>query len=103
MVSILGLSACVIGALIVVLMLISLVYPSLTLSALVAKNMIYYTGHTLANLQIYVAAGIAYSVLPVVHEAALAVEPSPGRRLARHPGDRDAGLLPPPVPGLRAA
>ncbi|MGA7913487.1 MAG: cbb3-type cytochrome c oxidase subunit I [Candidatus Dormiibacterota bacterium] len=64
-VSILGLSACVIGALIVVLMLISLVYPSLTLSALVAKNMIYYTGHTLANLQIYVAAGIAYSVLPV--------------------------------------
>lgn len=64
-VSILGLSACVIGALIVVLMLISLVYPSLTISALVAKNMIYYTGHTLANLQIYVAAGIAYSVLPV--------------------------------------
>lgn len=64
-VSILGLSACIIGALIVVLMLISLVYPSLTFSALVAKNMIYYTGHTLANLQIYVAAGIAYSVLPV--------------------------------------
>jgi cytochrome c oxidase subunit 1 len=64
-VSILGLSACVIGALIVVLMLVSLVYPSLTISALVAKNMIYYTGHTLANLQIYVAAGIAYSVLPV--------------------------------------
>lgn len=63
-VSILGLSACVIGALIVVLMLISLVFPSMTISALVAKNMIYYTGHTLANLQIYVAAGIAYSVLP---------------------------------------
>jgi cytochrome c oxidase subunit 1 len=63
-VSILGLSACVIGALIVVLMLASLVFPSLTISALVAKNMIYYTGHTLANLQIYVAAGIAYSVLP---------------------------------------
>jgi cytochrome c oxidase subunit 1 len=63
-VSILGLSACVIGALIVVLMLTSLVFPSLTISALVAKNMIYYAGHTLANLQIYVAAGIAYSVLP---------------------------------------
>ena len=63
-VAILGLSACVIGALIVVFMLTSLVFPSLTLSALVAKNMIYYTGHTLANLQIYVAAGIAYSVLP---------------------------------------
>jgi cytochrome c oxidase subunit I len=64
-VAILGLSACVIGTLIVVLMLTSLVFPSLTLNALVAKNMIYFTGHTLANLQIYVAAGIAYSVLPV--------------------------------------
>ncbi len=64
-VAILGLSACVIGTLIVVLMLASLVFPSLTLNALVAKNMIYFTGHTLANLQIYVAAGIAYSVLPV--------------------------------------
>jgi cytochrome c oxidase subunit 1 len=51
--------------LIVVLMLTSLVFPSLTLNALVAKNMIYFTGHTLANLQIYVAAGIAYSVLPL--------------------------------------
>jgi cytochrome c oxidase subunit I len=64
-VAILGLSACVIGALIVVLMLVTLVDPGFTLSALVAKNMIYYAGHTLANLQIYVAAGIAYSVLPV--------------------------------------
>jgi cytochrome c oxidase subunit 1 len=64
-VAILGLSACVIGTLIVVLMLASLVFPSLTLNTLVAKNMIYFTGHTLANLQIYVAAGIAYSVLPV--------------------------------------
>jgi cytochrome c oxidase subunit 1 len=63
-VAILGLSACVIGALIVVLMLASLIFRSLTFSALLAKNMIYYAGHTLANLQIYVAAGIAYSVLP---------------------------------------
>ena len=63
--AILGLSACVIGALIVILMLTSLVFPGLTLNALVAKNMIYFTGHTLANLQIYVAAGIAYSVLPL--------------------------------------
>ena len=63
-VAILGLSACVIGALIVVLMLTGLVFPNLTLNALVAKNMTYYAGHTLANLQIYLAAGIAYSVLP---------------------------------------
>lgn len=63
-VAILGLSACVVGALIVVLMLAGLLFPQLTLSALLAKNMIYYAGHTLANLQIYVAAGIAYSVLP---------------------------------------
>ena len=64
-VAILGLEACVIGALIVVFMLVSLVFPSLSISALVAKNMIYFAGHTLANLQIYVAAGIAYAVLPV--------------------------------------
>jgi cytochrome c oxidase subunit 1 len=64
-VAILGLEACLIGALIVVFMLTSLVFPSLTISALVAKNMIYFAGHTLANLQIYVAAGIAYAVLPV--------------------------------------
>jgi cytochrome c oxidase subunit I len=63
-VAILGLEACLIGALIVVFMLTSLVFPSLTISALVAKNMIYFAGHTLANLQIYVAAGIAYAVLP---------------------------------------
>jgi cytochrome c oxidase subunit I len=63
-VAILGLSACLIGALIVVLMLATLVVPGLTISALLAKNLIYYAGHTLANLQIYVAAGIAYSVLP---------------------------------------
>jgi cytochrome c oxidase subunit 1 len=63
-VAILGLEACLIGTLIVVFMLISLIFPSLTISALVAKNMIYFTGHTLANLQIYVAAGIAYAVLP---------------------------------------
>jgi cytochrome c oxidase subunit 1 len=63
-VAILGLEACLIGALIVVFMLASLVFPSLSISALVAKNMIYFAGHTLANLQIYVAAGIAYAVLP---------------------------------------
>ena len=63
-VAILGLSASVIGALIVVLMLVTLLYPKFAFSALMAKNMIYYTGHTLANLQIYVAAGIAYAVLP---------------------------------------
>jgi cytochrome c oxidase subunit 1 len=64
-VAILGLSACLIGAVIVVLMLATLIVPGFSISALVAKNMIYYAGHTLANLQIYVAAGIAYSVLPV--------------------------------------
>lgn len=64
-VAILGLSACLVGAVIVALMLTGLVFPELTLSALLAKNMIYYAGHTLANLQIYVAAGIAYSILPL--------------------------------------
>jgi cytochrome c oxidase subunit 1 len=63
-VAILGTTACVAGALIVGLSLANIAFPSLRLDPLFAKNVTYYTGHTLANMQIYVAAGIAYSILP---------------------------------------
>jgi cytochrome c oxidase subunit I len=59
-----GLTACVVGAAIVVMMLVNLADPSFTINPLLAKNMIYFTGHTLANIQIYLGAGLLYSVLP---------------------------------------
>ena len=60
-----GLTACLVGAAIVVMMLVNLVFPSFTINPLLAKNMIYFTGHTLANIQIYLGAGLLYAVLPV--------------------------------------
>lgn len=64
-VAILGVTACLAGALIVGLSLANIAFPALRVDPLFAKNVTYYTGHTIANIQIYVAAGIAYSVLPV--------------------------------------
>ena len=60
-----GLTACVVGAAIVVMMLVNLVDPAFKINPLLAKNMIYFTGHTLANIQIYLGAGLLYAVLPV--------------------------------------
>ena len=64
-VAILGVTACLAGALIVGLSLANIAFPALRLDPLFAKNVTYYTGHTIANIQIYVAAGIAYAILPV--------------------------------------
>jgi cytochrome c oxidase subunit 1 len=64
-VAILGVTACLAGALIVGLSLANIAFPSLRLDPLFAKNVTYYAGHTIANIQIYLAAGIAYSILPV--------------------------------------
>jgi cytochrome c oxidase subunit I len=64
-VAILGVTGCLAGALIVGLSLANIAFPALRLDPLFAKNVTYYAGHTIANIQIYVAAGIAYSVLPV--------------------------------------
>ena len=60
-----GLTACMVGAAIVVMMLVNLALPSFTINPLMAKNMIYFMGHTLANIQIYLGAGLLYAVLPV--------------------------------------
>ncbi len=59
-----GLAACVVGAAIVVMSLANLAYPSFRIDPLLAKNMTYFTGHTLANVQIYLAVALVYAILP---------------------------------------
>lgn len=60
-----GVTAAVPGAIIVILELINIVVPSFTFSALLAKNLIFFAGHMLVNVQIYTGAAIAYALLPV--------------------------------------
>jgi cytochrome c oxidase subunit 1 len=60
-----GLTACVVDAVIVTLLIINLVDPAFVLNPLFAKNTTYYTAHTRANVQICFGAGIAYAVLPL--------------------------------------
>jgi cytochrome c oxidase subunit 1 len=38
--------------------------PSFTFSALLAKNLIFFAGHMLVNVQIYTGAGLVYALLP---------------------------------------
>jgi cytochrome c oxidase subunit 1 len=58
-----GVAAALPGALVVVLMLINL-FTGWTFSALLAKNLIFFAGHMLVNVQIYTGAGIIYALLP---------------------------------------
>lgn len=52
------------GAIIVALMLTQAADPAFNLNALVAKELIFFTGHMLVNFDIYLGAAIAYAVLP---------------------------------------
>ncbi|HXF57869.1 MAG TPA: cbb3-type cytochrome c oxidase subunit I [Actinomycetota bacterium] len=63
-VSIGGLAAAVPGALVVGLMLANLAAPGFSVNALLAKNLIFFAGHMLVNVQIYLGAGLAYAILP---------------------------------------
>ena len=63
-VSIGGVVAAVPGALVVALMLADLVAPGVSVNALLAKNLIFFAGHMLVNVQIYLGAGLAYAILP---------------------------------------
>ncbi|HXF72437.1 MAG TPA: cbb3-type cytochrome c oxidase subunit I [Actinomycetota bacterium] len=63
-VSIGGVAAAVPGAVIVALMLATLAAPGLRVSALLAKNLIFFAGHMLVNVQIYMGAALAYAILP---------------------------------------
>jgi cytochrome c oxidase subunit 1 len=52
------------GAIIVVLMIIANADHSFHINALIAKELIFFTGHMLVNFEIYLGAAIAYAVLP---------------------------------------
>ncbi len=54
----------VIGAVVLVLSLVNLYVPSFTFNTLLAKNMIYYFGHTFINVTIYMAVIAVYEILP---------------------------------------
>jgi len=65
MASIANIAGIVIGAVVLVLSLVNLYVPSFTFNALVAKNLIYYFGHTFINVTIYMAVIAVYEILPV--------------------------------------
>lgn len=56
--------AALLGAVLVVLLLIQVAVPDFTISALLAKNLTFFTGHMLVNVGLYMAAGLLYAVLP---------------------------------------
>jgi cytochrome c oxidase subunit I len=59
-----GIAAAPPGALVVILMLIGLANPEFTFSVLLGKNLIFFAGHMLVNIQIYMGAALAYAILP---------------------------------------
>ncbi|HEY5226651.1 MAG TPA: cbb3-type cytochrome c oxidase subunit I, partial [Methylovirgula sp.] len=65
MASICNIVGIVIGAVVLVLMLVTLYVPSFTFNTLLAKNLIYYFGHTFINVTIYMAVIAVYEILPM--------------------------------------
>jgi len=61
----LGLGASTVGMVILIALLDHAIDGSVTLDALWAKNLTYFFGHTLANLIIYLAAGMLYVLVPL--------------------------------------
>jgi cytochrome c oxidase subunit 1 len=53
------------GALLVALMLAQVVSPAFSFSPLLAKNLVFFAGHMLVNVQIYMGAALVYAILPV--------------------------------------
>ncbi|MCO5316577.1 MAG: cbb3-type cytochrome c oxidase subunit I [Solirubrobacterales bacterium] len=62
---ILGIGASTVGMVILIALLDHAIDDSVTLDALWAKNLTYFFGHTLANLIIYLAAGMLYVLVPL--------------------------------------
>lgn len=52
------------GAAALVMSLINLYFPDVALNALLAKNLIYFFGHTIINATIYMAVTVVYELLP---------------------------------------
>jgi len=65
MVSIVNILGIVIGAVVLILSLVDLYVPSFTMSALVAKNLIFFFGHVFINATIYMAVIAVYEILPL--------------------------------------
>ncbi len=65
MASIVNVLGIVIGAVVLILSLVNLYVPSFTMSALVAKNLIYFFGHVFINATIYMAVIAVYEILPL--------------------------------------
>ncbi|MFZ0559393.1 MAG: cbb3-type cytochrome c oxidase subunit I [Methylovirgula sp.] len=65
MASISNIAGIAIGAVVLVLSLVNLYVPSFTFNTLVAKNLIYYFGHTFINVTIYMAVIAVYEILPI--------------------------------------
>ena len=65
MVTIVNTLALVAGASILIMMIINIVNPNFTIDPLLAKNMIYFFGHTFINATIYMAIIAVYEILPL--------------------------------------
>ncbi|MGH3573245.1 MAG: cbb3-type cytochrome c oxidase subunit I [Pseudonocardiaceae bacterium] len=64
-IAIMGIFTAIPGAIVVALMLTQAADPAYNLNALMAKELIFFTGHMLVNFDIYLGAAIAYAVLPM--------------------------------------
>ncbi|MBX3604823.1 MAG: cbb3-type cytochrome c oxidase subunit I [Piscinibacter sp.] len=53
------------GAVVLIVTLVNLYYPELTISALLAKNLIYFFGHVFINATIYMSVIAVYELLPL--------------------------------------
>jgi cytochrome c oxidase subunit 1 len=58
------------GAVLLMLYLFKWFSPSLTLDALLLKNMVFLWGHTLVNITMYLGLAMVYELLPKIHEQA---------------------------------
>jgi cytochrome c oxidase subunit 1 len=56
--------AALLGAVLVVLLLLQVVMPDFSISALLAKNLTFFAGHMLVNVGLYMAAALLYVILP---------------------------------------
>lgn len=54
------------GATIVAITILNILFPALEIDPLVAKNMIYFFGHTFINATIYMAVTVVYELLPKI-------------------------------------
>jgi cytochrome c oxidase subunit 1 len=52
------------GAVLVILMLVQVFRPEFTFSPLLGKNLVFFAGHMLVNIQIYMGAALVYAILP---------------------------------------